>query len=514
MSKFFKRCKKFVPLFNRLFCSEKYENVGFKRLFGFIFGFFLGILFYKFILVDLDFTEDSAIIVGGIICLMLAFGYAFSSQIRCITCLTFPIFGGKAGRGVLKALVIAFVISGPIENIGNNGKEVVRVFACTAALTYNMTKTRFELMFKPFTQAIFGMKADMNEVKDTLRSIKDVSAPITGEIEDDREMRKMKEENDYLDVKLGDTKRSQTIDEKYKTKGEQVEAERYEKMYMEKIELRCENQFTKAANKCRQMFANAYDTCYDTVTWLAAWLLCWPMKLDFICNIAEALGGNKRCDPRKDMDPGTGMIASLLRSLVKGFNVKKRIRIERTNEKCLPRPHLLLNYYLYKIYGTYLAVVIMMFLQAYCLRLRRVLCSYFYRKREKKRVLYLYNETLKRRKGFFRFMRKKIRRMVREHRLKEDFTGIQILRINHPKACDWLRIFTFARRKCLICKEPEPRKTNSSHEFVECPNEFCHFIYCRECWIDMGNVCLACQTETEETTSGFEDNDTDEDTDF
>ncbi|XP_028137332.2 protein sneaky [Diabrotica virgifera virgifera] len=711
MSKCFKRCKKFIPLFSRLFCSEKHENVALKRFFGFIFGFSLGILFYKFILVDLDFTEDSAIIVGGTICFMLAFGYAFSSQIRCITCLTFPIFGGKAGRGVLKALVIAFVISGPIQNIGNNGKEVVRVFACTAALTYNMTKTRFELMFKPFTQAIFGMKADMNEVKDTLRSIKDVSAPITGEIEDDREMRKMKEENDYLDIKLGDTKRSKTIDEKYKTKGEQIEAERYEKMYMEKIELRCENQFTKASNKCREMFANAYDTCYDTVTWLAAWLLCWPMKLDFICNIAEALGGSKRCDPRKDMDPGfgegysylkhsrtflfknfrdvklqyklehikalkdirdakdtaksiwhevnskrrivlqvlviakrmlafiflkillesqkyhdkylrdiefdnvyiskyfrkidarrdsqekhtllplkkiekkklvdpwstvplkserarikseavvmlleiltitilvlldrlfyealdiirrharidylqtghhdltidvkgTGMIASLLRSLVRGFNVKKRIRIERTNEKCLPRPRLLLNYYLYKIYGTYLAVVIMMFLQAYCLRLRRVLCSYFYRKREKKRVLYLYNETLKRRKGFFRFMRKKIRRMVRENRLKEDFTGIQILRINHPKACDWLRIFPFARRKCLICKEPEPRKSSNLNEFVECPNEFCHFIYCRECWIDMGQVCLACQTETEETTSGFEDNDTDEDTDF
>ncbi|XP_057652645.1 protein sneaky [Diorhabda carinulata] len=711
--KFCKATEKFlkrIPFFSSLFCSGKYEHVAVKKLFGFFFGLFLGFSFYKFILVDLDFTEDAAIIVGSIICLMMAFGYAFSSQIRCITCLTFPIFGGKVGRGVLKALVIAFVLSGPVENVAKNGREVVRVFACTAALTYNMTKTRFELMFKPFTQAIFGMKTDMNEVKDTLRSIKDVSAPITGEIEDEREMKKMKEENDYLDLKMGDTKRSQLEEDKYKTKGEQIEAERYEKLYMEKIEVRCENQFTKAANRCRKMFANGYNACYDTVTWLAAWLLCWPMKLDFICNIAESLGGNKRCDPQKDMDPGfgegysylkhsrsflsknfkdvklqyklspvkaltdirnardtaksiwhevnrkkmllfqiltiikrllafiflkillesqnyhdkylrdiefdnfyitryfrkidarrkqqekytllplkkietkklvdpstftplkserahikteailmllemltitilvlldrlfyealdiirrharidylqtghhdltidvkgTGMIASLLRSLVKGFNIKKRIRIERTNEKCLPRPNLLLSYYLYKIYGTYFAVLVAMFLQAYCLRFRRVICSYFYRKREKKRVLYLYNETLKRRKGFFRFMRKKVRRMVRENRLKEDFTGIHILRINHPKACDWLRIFPFARRKCLICEDPEPRRANQENDFIECPNDFCHFIYCQECWSDMGNVCLACQTETEETTSGFDD-DSEDDTDF
>lgn len=213
--KFFKRVP---PLYN-LFCTKNQEHKTLKRVVGFIYGIFLGILFYNFILVDLDFTEDAAFFVGLTICLMLAFGIAFSSQIRCITCLTFPSFGGKVGRSVLKAMVVAFIISGPVENLANNGKEVVRTFACTTSLTYNLTKTKFELMYKPFTQAIFGMKTDVNEVKDTIRSIKDVSAPITGEIEDDSEMRKMKEENDYLDEQVGDTKRSVFFDEKYRTKG-------------------------------------------------------------------------------------------------------------------------------------------------------------------------------------------------------------------------------------------------------------------------------------------------------
>lgn len=104
-------------------------------------------------------------------------------------------------------------------------------------------------------------------------------------------------------------------------------------------------------------------------------------------------------------------------------------------------------------------------------------------------------------------MKKKVKRQVRESRLKEDFNVFAILRMNYPKACDWLRIFPFARRHCLICEEPEPRKNS---DFVECPNEYCHFVYCGECWIDMGQVCLACLTESEDTSSGIETGDTED----
>ncbi|KAG5889823.1 hypothetical protein JTB14_023149 [Gonioctena quinquepunctata] len=143
-----KFCRK-VPLLYQLFCTGKTEHVKLKRFFGFSYGIVLGIIFYQFILVDLSFSHEAGLIVGAVICLMLALGITFSSQIRCITCLTFPNFGGKVGRSVLKAIVITFVISGPVENLTANGKEVVRVFSCTASLTFNLTKTRFELMFKP-----------------------------------------------------------------------------------------------------------------------------------------------------------------------------------------------------------------------------------------------------------------------------------------------------------------------------------------------------------------------------
>lgn len=75
-----------------------------------------------------------------------------SSQVRCVCLLTIPAFLGRAGRSVLKALVLGYVIAGPIFNLTYNGKEVIRTFACTTQLTYNLSKTRFDLMFKPFQQ--------------------------------------------------------------------------------------------------------------------------------------------------------------------------------------------------------------------------------------------------------------------------------------------------------------------------------------------------------------------------
>ncbi|XP_044755627.1 protein sneaky [Coccinella septempunctata] len=695
-----------MKLFKILFQTRTHKYRKTKALFGFLYGLLLGLGFYGLILTDLNFLPWSAIICGILISLMLAFGIALSSQIRCIAFISLPVFAGESGKGVQYALILFMVIAGPLENLATNGKEVVRVFACSASLTFNLTKTRFELMFKPFTQALFGMKTEVNEVKDTLRTIKDLSAPITGEIEDEKEMKKLREENDYLDNLQGDTKRSAEIDDKYLTKGEQIEAARYEEKYLEKVELRCNKQFSTAALRCRNMFQSTYDKCYDAVTWAAAWLLCWPMKLDFVCNIAQALGGTNRCDPTSEIDPGlgegyeylkksrvsltknfknvklqyklskvrhlinlqdtadtakaiehdvnekkkmldmifislkrmlafvllyiivksqnyhdqflrnieydnvyitkyfrkidarrkglgktvlfplkkfektklvdlwsrrylkserkhllmqgfilileiifistfilidrlfyealdlvrrhakiqytqvghhdllleikgTGMIASLLRSIVKGFNVKKRIKMTRSNEICLPHPTPMPNIYFLEIYGMFFLIAVMMFIEVYTNRLKSVICGYIYRKRQKRRILYLYNETTRRRIGFLRYMKTQIIKKVRERRLNESINVCIVARIRYPKCCGFLKIFGIARRNCIICEEPEA-VFDSLGKFYICKNFDCHLLYCAECWLDIGEECLACSTIEAESSnpedeSGYED---------
>lgn len=111
--------------------------------------------------------------------------------------------------------------------------------------------------------------------------------------------------------------------------------------------MRCEDQLTKAGNKCRNMFATAYGKCYSSISGFAAWFICWPMKLTFVCNIIETIGmrfsiyyysyfnykfyvfcasgGTKTCDPAKDMDPGFGQGYDYLKKsknqLTKNFKV-------------------------------------------------------------------------------------------------------------------------------------------------------------------------------------------------
>lgn len=107
-------------------------------------------------------------------------------------------------------------------------------------------------------------------------------------------------------------------------------------------------------------------------------------------------------------------------------------------------------------------------------------------------------------------MKKKVRKIVRERRLQDDLNFCAVLRLRYPKSCSLLRFFKTARRKCLICGEPEPRKKSKiPGDFEDCKTPTCHFVHCVECWNDVGRICLACSfddgTEDSSGLSGSEE---------
>lgn len=106
-------------------------------------------------------------------------------------------------------------------------------------------------------------------------------------------------------------------------------------------------------------------------------------------------------------------------------------------------------------------------------------------------------------------MKKKVQKLVREKRLQDDLNVLKVLQIRFPRALACLKILPSGRRKCLICKEVEPWK--KTKKFHECPNENCHFVYCHECWLDLGERCIACATADEETSSGLDSSSGDDD---
>ncbi|XP_078050611.1 protein sneaky isoform X1 [Augochlora pura] len=667
---------------------------------GFLLGFTMAVVLYRFIIVDLRFDKYTSFGLAVGLVTMMSIGCAASIQVRCICVLTIPAFFGRSGRSVLRALVFGYIIAGPLFNMAYNAKEVMRSFACTSQLTYNLTKTRFDLMFKPFQQAVLAMKSDGEEIKETLSSVRDLMSPIVEEIEGEEEMRRLNEENDYLDELQGDTKRSKEMEENYEKKIEEAKsaADMYEAKYKQKIEARCEEQLSRGSDRCRDMFSDAYDKCYEKVTIFVAWLLCWPMKLTFVCNLVQALGGSSICDPegkvdsgigegyaalknarnefarslkdaklqykikkppvildlqdsvyaakavahqfatraklfesvmvmvkrclafvflkiilssqryhdkymddiehdnvyvtpyfrridarrkvrgsatllplkkierKKFIDPyswkpgkeegfnlmgqmvklmleiitasifvildslfyevldmirrhalieytqaghhdlsleirGTGVIATLIRSAVRGFNVKKHIKTVTTNSACLPRPTKLDGYVLFKIYGTFAAIFLLNFGSIYTQRTRRGICSFFYRKREKRRTLYLYNESLRRRIGFARFTKARVKRLVRTRHLEYEVDFWMTMRKRWPARFGWLRFFACARERCLICDEVEPRK---GPEHRKCTTPGCPFVHCHECWRDVGKICYACAQLPDSDTDEYD----------
>ncbi|XP_050433187.1 protein sneaky [Adelges cooleyi] len=572
-----------------------------------------------------------------------------------------PTFCDKSGQRVLVALVFAYVIGGPINNITLNGTEVIRVFTCSGALAYNLTKTRYELMFKPFQEALFHLRADTSEVKETINSVDDVIDPIRQEFESDDEAIVLHERNDYLDDHQGPSKMDEDIKKRYKV----PEPDEVEKKYKDKLRRKCANIISRADEKCKAAFGHAFDNCKASVHWSLSWALCWPMQVTFVCNLTPLFGGSDVCNPntavnsgfgkgyvyltkskdelkreflhvkvnykiqkpkivtdqirdtydattdlmlefreKKDMADshdymhgylteiehdniyitqyyrkiddrrkknqkhtllplkktekdkmvdlrsykfgnyerkylfnslvklgfeimaassfvlldvvfyealdvirrhakidyfqtghhdmsikvkGTGMIANLLRSVVDRFNFKKNVTVNLSNEMCLPNPHKLDTYYLHKIYGTFFLVFLMVLFMGYANRLKRLICATFFRKREKRRVLYLYNETLRKRIAFFRFMKQKVEILARENKLKEDLNICLMLRLKFPKIFGWLVWCTCGRRKCLICGEPE---TKAGKQFG-CNTEGCVYIHCEQCWTDVG-LCYGC----------------------
>ncbi|XP_070550116.1 E3 ubiquitin-protein ligase DCST1-like [Ptychodera flava] len=176
---------------------------------------------------------------------------------------------------------------------------------------------------------------------------------------------------------------------------------------------------------------------------------------------------------------GDGAVAHLFRTMLSGFNSEHSIDSVSTNTACLPYPSHLPSSTLYIIFGCWFVVWFLLYLEAYGLRLRRVICAYFYPKREKKRILFLYNDYLKKRIGFLKHMQKEVRRLAREENLEADHSILTSLRYSFPKLCCCLALLGLGKKRCLICKEREDANTH------HCESENCNMAYCRECWEDI-----------------------------
>lgn len=177
---------------------------------------------------------------------------------------------------------------------------------------------------------------------------------------------------------------------------------------------------------------------------------------------------------------GTSLMARLLRSTVGSLNSSSDTELETSNFVCLPQPLSMTRQQYAHSFVPLAVLLLLCLLQAYAYRLRRAIAAFYFPKREKSRVLYLYNKLLRQRHCFVRLQRERIARRARRY----PALGSALV----ERCCRrWPRLRRWLRRSCTVCgeKETPPR-------LHECPSPACGAAYCAPCWRDVGRVCPAC----------------------
>ncbi|EDW73211.2 uncharacterized protein Dwil_GK16778 [Drosophila willistoni] len=664
-----------------------------------ILGFVLAYLLWQLVALNFNLNrlfDKAPVHVPVFSMFVLAYTLAFvvNRNVRAVTLLIFVALVGKSGRSYLRAVAFAFVISGPIDNLANNAGEVARVFACTTVLTYNLTKTRFDLMAKPFTNTLKHMKEDIVEIQTTFGELQGVLADLKygvehTDIEDDQfGTANRYNRNSRAAAKGNATKQPEvntTTAPAPASAGhpELPSSDEVQEKFLRNMRNRCKHQLRSGHQVCQQIFHQGYHKCKTNFPDFIAPAICWPYRVDIICKINIFGNPDKICDPaqvvprnfgetyvkllnterelfdnstnieityelqnssavqdtmrsaqqtseaftedfnrrkrifnaimlliekflclfilrvifasiqyflryrrnvefdnfyitdyfkhvdkrRKDtskrsilplksyekpnyvdvdhvcsrtaeesrtviyhllqlslevitvglfllMDRmvvnllriinkrslieyhqegehevrfhinGTGLMARLLRTTMKNFNIHERVSTSLSNEDCLPKAHVLPNSFYYKLLLLYLAIILLIYQSTTFLRLRRVICSYFFYKREKQRILFLYNRMLRDRQSNFEILRLHAEENLASRRVQDNVNICLRLRLSFPEVFGCLSRFSCAKRNCLICDVLENGK------FVICPN--CGLPYCRDCCLELKSHCISC----------------------
>ncbi|XP_007436354.1 E3 ubiquitin-protein ligase DCST1 [Python bivittatus] len=179
---------------------------------------------------------------------------------------------------------------------------------------------------------------------------------------------------------------------------------------------------------------------------------------------------------------GETLMARLLRSTIGALNTSSEMVMETNNLQCLPEARGMSKAQYVNCAIPLGGLVALCFLQVYVFRIRRVIAAFYFPKREKKRILFLYNEMLRQRMAFITVQRKRIILCARRRkRVKKPLVD----RIG--RWCPFLKRCLL--RRCILCNRPESRNSRT------CPNADCETVYCRLCWQDMGKTCYACNPD-------------------
>lgn len=292
-----------TPLIYYLFYADPEGNF-LMKIVRLVCSFFLGLVlaYFMWILVtiqlDLNFIHSfisRSIPIFAIFVLFNATTFMLSRRVRTITLLIFVSVTGNAGKYYLRAIGFAMVITGPVHNLAANGAEVARVFACSTQLTYNLTKTRFDLMAKPFTNTLQTMKDDIHEIEDNFKELHILLEDLKFAVEHEEELadeskrvKRLDREPNPINVSNGNYSEPAI-----------PQAAKFQEKFLDDIRNHCKRQLNSGYQVCEEVFDQGFQKCGTNFPEWMSNAICWPYRVDIICKVNMFSNPDQVCDASK-----------------------------------------------------------------------------------------------------------------------------------------------------------------------------------------------------------------------
>lgn len=177
-----KRLHQIKNFADQLFSRDRNVFVWQKSVFGIIIGILSGtglflLLAYGF-KIPLDISGYISLGVTFFMCL----GLALSVHCRCVGLLMLPSLASARGRALLLTIVISVLLSGPIQNISNNAKEVSTAMACSMSVIYNQSESLKTQLQEPINQAADQIEENTKGLRAIGNAIESAFGPIASAI--------------------------------------------------------------------------------------------------------------------------------------------------------------------------------------------------------------------------------------------------------------------------------------------------------------------------------------------
>ncbi|XP_072145634.1 protein sneaky-like [Dermacentor andersoni] len=274
-------------------------------------------VFYVGIVRELFTTELTLRCMGTAVILLTGAGYALSARARSISWLLVPFLCGRAGRSALVTASVSLILRGPIESMMINSKVAVDSFMCLGALSYNHTKERLLLMYKPIKRIIWDFDEQAKVIHNETSAIDQEVKPIEKEVSgDDRETRALEADAEYVDKVSDNDPRSKLVREKYQELKQELESDgEIEADYAKKLELRCEGTALVPAVISLLPLGMVFSVIRT-------------LDIPQLHSLDAAFLGKRTCDGMQPINAGFGQSISAMEAVKREFDANFRVNVQ------------------------------------------------------------------------------------------------------------------------------------------------------------------------------------------